>query len=230
LAEFQEEIERASAHYTQAVQNEEAPTTIAQDVEELVALLEDSLTQTSTNATTEHSATTQEISTFDTINKMFDQATTTLDQEMKSYQEIYDSLAKKLDTHTSTLDYHPTQDTTKYVVPDPGAISSCSATCKGLQPTGKKSTKTFKVATGEQHPATDEMLLPIKLRDPARTVHVVPTMQHAPLLSVGKVADADYTTVIDKDTVTVYNTADVKCTVRATSVLRGTRDPSSTLW
>ena len=55
-------------------------------------------------------------------------------------------------------------------------------------------------------------------------------MQHAPLLSVGKLANANYTTVFDKDTVTVYNTADVKYTVPTSAVLRGTRDPLSTLW
>ena len=148
----------ASAHNTQAVQKVTAPTTIEQDLEELSALLADSLTQTFTNTDTDLSSATQDTITFDTINEMFDQAAATLDQETKSYHEIYDSLNKKLDAHTCTLNYDSTHNPTPYVVPDSGATSSCAATDTALHPTGKKSIKTFKTPTGELAPATDKMV------------------------------------------------------------------------
>ena len=121
-----------AAHNTQAVQKGAAPNTIEQDVVELAALLEDSLIQTSANTDTNLSSSTQETSAFNTINEMVDQAAATLDQETKSYHEIYDSLNKKLDAHTCTLNYNLTHNPTPYIVPGSGATSLYAATGTAL--------------------------------------------------------------------------------------------------
>ena len=129
LSEFQAEIKTAATLNTQVFQKVTAPTTLDQDVAELTALLEDSLKQTSTNSDTNLSSPTpaQDTSVFDTTNEIFDQATMTLDQETESYNNIYDSLNKKLDTHTCTLNDNSTYDPTPHAVPDLGGPSSCAA-------------------------------------------------------------------------------------------------------
>ena len=140
MSEFQAEIEAAAALNTLSVQKVAAPTTLDQDVAELTALLEDSLKQTSTNSDTNLSSPTpaQDTSVFDTTNEIFDQATMTLDQETESYNNIYDSLNKKLDTHTCTLNDNSTYDPTPYTVPTSGTTLSCAATGTAFHPTGKK--------------------------------------------------------------------------------------------
>ncbi len=60
--------------------------------------------------------------------------------------------------------------------------------------TGQKSNKIFMLPDKQRHKATKRMLLQQPLRKLAREMNIVPGL-HSTLISVPKLADADYTTV-----------------------------------
>ena len=113
---------------------------------------------------------------------------------------------------------------------DTAATSSCCPEGAPLRKTGRKSTKTFQVATGQLAPATEERELHQNLREPANTVHVVPDQTQDTLISAVKLVDAGYTPILTKDDVKVYNTADVEIKVKRDAILRGWRDADTGLW
>ena len=58
--------------------------------------------------------------------------------------------------------------------------------------TNRKSTKIFALADGHLTPATIIALLEHKIRDPARTLNMVPALANQSLLSKGKFSEAGY--------------------------------------
>ena len=53
--------------------------------------------------------------------------------------------------------------------------------------------------------ATKEAKLKLKLREPARTVDIVPDLKHNSLISASKFADANYITVLTPTEVLIYD-------------------------
>jgi hypothetical protein len=69
--------------------------------------------------------------------------------------------------------------------------------------TGQKSSKIFMLPNKQQHKATKKMHLWQPLRESAREMNIVPGLQST-LMSVPKLADANYTTVFKKGKATIY--------------------------
>ena len=86
-----------------------------------------------------------------------------------------------------------------------------------------KSTKIFALEDGHPTPATTIALLEHKIRDPARTVNMVPALANRYLLSRGKFSESGYVSVCNGEEVTIYNGHIAKITVSDKYVLTGWR-------
>ena len=75
---------------------------------------------------------------------------------------------------------------------------------EAFKETVMNSNKTFMFPDKRTRSATKKMHLKHKLRETAKEVNIVPGL-HSTLISVPKLADADYTTVFKKDKATIYN-------------------------
>ena len=73
----------------------------------------------------------------------------------------------------------------------------------------EKSNKVFSVANGNMEHATEVKQLQHDLRESARRVDIVPGIKMT-LLSTGKLADADYISVFDKEGVQIYDANNTK--------------------
>jgi hypothetical protein len=82
-----------------------------------------------------------------------------------------------------------------------------------FEDSGQMSSKIFMLPDKRTHRATKKMLLQYDIREGAREVNIVPGL-HSTLISVPKLADADYITVFDKNKTTIYDamTTQVKST------------------
>ena len=115
-------------------------------------------------------------------------------------------------------------------ISDTGATSSAGLIGDPYIPTGVKSKKLFHMPNGTTAPASNVCKLQHNLRDPARTVDMVPGLVDASLLSTSKLATAGYITVYDGNEVNVYDGTTTKIVVSEEAVLKGWRCPKSTLW
>ena len=112
---------------------------------------------------------------------------------------------------------------------DSGATSSCGRIGDPFLETGKKSDKIFQMPNGHKSPASDLKLLEHNLRSPARDVHMVPDLKGASLISTGKLADAGYISIFDKEEVCIYDSTNTEIIVTRGAILKGYRDKKSTL-
>ena len=97
-------------------------------------------------------------------------------------------------------------------------------------PTAEPSRKVFFMPTGETTPASTISKLHHEVREPARTVDMVPGLKHNSLLSGPKFADANYITLLTPTEVLIYDGQDLKITTSKEAILRGWRDKPSGLW
>ena len=106
-------------------------------------------------------------------------------------------------------------------VSDTGATFSTGLSSDGASfcAKGQRSTKIFCLPDGSDAPASEVRLLQQPLRDPARTIDMVPSLRGASLLSTNKLANAGYVTVYDEDEVNVYNGRTVTIKVSEAAVL-----------
>ena len=116
------------------------------------------------------------------------------------------------------------------VIYDSGATSSCGRIGDPFLETGKKSDKIFQMPNDHKSPASDLKLLEHNLRSPARDVHMVPDLKGASLISTGKLADAGYISIFDKEEVCIYDSTNTEIIVTRGAILKGYRDKKSTLW
>ena len=77
--------------------------------------------------------------------------------------------------------------------------------------------------------ATNQAKLKLKLRDPARTVDIVPDLKHNSLISASKFADANYITVLTPTEVLIYDGEELTMTINKEAILRGWRETAG-LW
>ena len=113
---------------------------------------------------------------------------------------------------------------------DTGSTSSCGRTGDKFQPTTKKSHKIFHISTGETTSASTQAKLYHDVREPAKTVEMIPQLQHNSLISGSKFADANYITVLTPTEVLFYNGMDTHISVSNRPILKGWRDPTIGLW
>jgi hypothetical protein len=95
--------------------------------------------------------------------------------------------------------------------------------------TGQPSNKTFMFPNNTTQKATKKMRLKHNLRDAALEMNIIPGLIK-PLLSVSKLADAGYTTVFDKNQVSVYDASSTSIIVSRPPVLTAPRCKQSGLW
>ena len=87
--------------------------------------------------------------------------------------------------------------------------------------TNKRSAKTFALTDGHPNPATNISNLHHDVREPSRTVNIVPDIKAQSLLSGGKFSKAGYISVCNKDEVNIYGRHTAKIVVSEEDVLRG---------
>jgi hypothetical protein len=71
---------------------------------------------------------------------------------------------------------------------------------------------------------------PFDVRAPANELHITPGVSQHSLLSTGKLADANYITVFDKEMVNVYDANDTIFTISRGAILRGFCNPVLNLY
>ena len=84
----------------------------------------------------------------------------------------------------------------KSAVYDSGATSTCGRVGDDFEETTQISNKIFCMPTGDTTPASTIAKLHHNVREPARTVDMVPALKHNSLISGPKFADANYVTVL----------------------------------
>jgi hypothetical protein len=82
------------------------------------------------------------------------------------------------------------------IVPDSAATSSVDTPTAPLIPTGRISTKIFQLPDGTRTVAATVSELAHNVRQPAKEVHIVPSVKTHSLLSTAKFAETGYTTVL----------------------------------
>ena len=93
---------------------------------------------------------------------------------------------------------------------------------EALIKTGIQSDKVFLLPTSQEAEATEVFRMNHKLRDPATETHLVKDL-HTSLVSVPKLADADYITVLDKKGAKIYDGYTTTIKVLEKAVLEGYR-------
>ena len=88
---------------------------------------------------------------------------------------------------------------------DSGATSNCGMVGDDFILTEEKSHKIFNMPTGTTEPASVKAKLYHSVRDPARTVDMVPDLKHNSLMSARKFAYSQYITVLTPTEVLVYD-------------------------
>ena len=86
-----------------------------------------------------------------------------------------------------------------------GATSNCGMLGDDFILTSEKFNKIFHMPTGTIDPASVKAKLHHMVRDTARTVDMVPNLNHNSLMSARKFADAQYITVLTPTKVLVYD-------------------------
>jgi hypothetical protein len=98
-----------------------------------------------------------------------------------------------------------------------------------LEPSGKKSHKVFILPDGTKAPATKIHQLHNKLRLSATEMNVVPGITKS-LVSICKIADADYITVLDKNGAKLYDDTTTTVTTNFPAILSGVRCNIQVFW
>jgi hypothetical protein len=98
-----------------------------------------------------------------------------------------------------------------------------------LKPTGNKSHKVFILPDSTKAPATNIRQLRNKLHSPATEMNVVPGITKS-LVSICKIADADYITVLDRNGANIYDATTTTVTTNLPIILSGVRCQQTGLW
>ena len=85
--------------------------------------------------------------------------------------------------------------------------------------TKEPSGKTFSLPTGQTTRARNKAKLYHHVREPARTIDMVPDLKHNSLLSLPKFADANYVTVLTPTEILIYDGSDIHLAVDRVAVL-----------
>ena len=116
-------------------------------------------------------------------------------------------------------------------IPDSGAASGVTneQDAKVMQDTNKMTNKTFLMPNNTKAQATDVKKLRWPPMSTATEMNVGPGL-HTTLVSVPKMADANYVTVFDRTKARVYDGTKVKLQVKEKTILEGYRCPATGLW
>ena len=92
------------------------------------------------------------------------------------------------------------------------------------------SNKIFQLPDGTRTAAATVSELAHNVRQPAKGVHIAPSIESNSLLSTAKFAKAGYITVFDNGEVNIYNAHDTKLIVSRGAILQGWFDKTHNLW
>jgi hypothetical protein len=95
---------------------------------------------------------------------------------------------------------------------------------------GCTSKKIFQLPDGTRTAASTICELAHNVRQPAKEVHIVPTIKTNSLLSTAKFATAGYINVFDDKEVNIYDAQNTTLKVSRTAILRGWLDKKANLW
>ena len=115
-------------------------------------------------------------------------------------------------------------------ISDNGATSSAGLVGVPYIPTGIKSNKNFHMPNVRTAPASDVCKLEHELRDPSRTVDMVPDLVDSSLISTSKLASAGFIKIYDGTEVNIYDSSTTKIIVSEEAVFKRWWCPKSTLW
>jgi hypothetical protein len=115
-------------------------------------------------------------------------------------------------------------------VSDTGAASSAFLKKDPSRAMGELSTTVFHLPDGTIAPATTRNKLLHNVREPARSVNIIPALVENSLLSINKFAKAGYTVIYDKDEVNFYNARTTKIMVSEEAILTGWQCPHQKMW
>jgi hypothetical protein len=116
------------------------------------------------------------------------------------------------------------------IVADSAAMSSVGTPTAPLIPTGRISNKIFQLPDGTRTAAATVSELAHNVWQPAKDVHIVPSIESNSLLSTAEFAEAGYITVFDNEEVNIYYAHDTKLIVSRGAILRGWFDKTHNLW
>jgi hypothetical protein len=116
------------------------------------------------------------------------------------------------------------------IVADSAAMSSVGTPTAPLIPTGRISNKIFQLSTRTRTAATTVSKLLHDIRQPAKDVHIVPSIESNSLLSMAKFSKAGYITVFDNKEVNIYDAHNTTLKVLQGAILRGWFDKIANLW
>jgi hypothetical protein len=116
------------------------------------------------------------------------------------------------------------------IVVDSAATSSVGTPTAPLIPTGCISNKIFQLPDGTRTAAATVSKLVHNVRQPAKDIHIVPSIESKSLLSTAKFVKACYITVFDNKEVNIYDTHNTTFKVSRAAILRGWFDRTANLW
>ena len=102
-----------------------------------------------------------------------------------------------------------------------GATSNCGRIGNDFQVTDELSNKIFHLPNGQTATASNIAKLKLNLREPARTVGIVPDLKHNSLISASKFADVNYITILTPTEVLIYDGDGLKLEINHETILRG---------
>jgi hypothetical protein len=115
------------------------------------------------------------------------------------------------------------------IVADSAATSHIGTKHDPFIPMGRTSKKIFQLPDGTRTAASTISELVHNVRQPAKDVHILPTIKTNSLLSTAKFAAAGYTTVFDDKEVNIYDAQNTTLKVSRAVILRGWLDKKANL-
>jgi hypothetical protein len=109
-------------------------------------------------------------------------------------------------------------------IADSGATSGVGTTANPCHCSGRPSGKQFILPSGDVIPSTEMAKYSFDVRALANKLHITPGVSQHSLLSTGKFANANYSTVFDKEMVNVYNANNTIFTISKGAILHGFLD------
>ena len=120
-----------------------------------------------------------------------------------------DESAQQIHTINNIYNNHTHQQQATAVF-DSGATSHCGMVGDPFIATDKPSYKISHLPNGDTTAASTQAKLHHQVKEPARTVDMVPGLKHNTLLSASKFADAGYTTILTPTAVHICHGNDVQ--------------------
>jgi hypothetical protein len=116
------------------------------------------------------------------------------------------------------------------IIADSTATSSVGTLTAPLIPTRRISNKIFQLPNGTRTATATVSKLAHNVRQPAKDIHIVPSIQSNSPLSTAKFAKAGYITVFHNEEINIYDVHNKTLKVSRAAILQGWFDKTANLW